>query len=160
MVDKNYFQPKMETIEPCIKYAITVSPSNDLLTANTLRGKVIAVSKYMRNQLFMTPMEVKLFPELSPVGRLHYHGTIEFPTHLAISMWYHHTFRVLQCSRVNIKITAIDDERIWEQYCNKQRDYMYALFESLRLGYIFSHRPIPVESDEDEPIVKDILEYF
>lgn len=58
-----------------------------------------------------------LWPELSPVGKLHYHGIVQFHKASQILRW---VCRGQVLPLMNIKMKYIEDLKGWIEYCRKQ----------------------------------------
>ncbi len=71
-----------------------------------------------------------LYPELSPRGRLHYHGIVRFKTHKQCVDWY---FRRQHIDGINISLDTIKDKAIWLKYITKQRSYLDKLITPYKL---------------------------
>lgn len=105
-----------------VPYTFTVSPSDDYQYFNEddREDKFYKLWKmYFRKWI---DINVYLHPELSPRGRLHFHGTILFKTEKAIKKFY--LFYVSDILRKSqIEIDTITDPDKWSLYCAKQSKY-------------------------------------
>lgn len=73
---------------------------------------------------------VDLYPELSPSGRLHYHGRVRFNNYEQVVSWYftHHKINGL-----NISLDTISDSKIWTKYILKQKKLLKPIMETYKL---------------------------
>ncbi len=111
--------PKLEDCPVNKDMSITINSSEGeypLMDAN-VRHYMYLIKKYI-----MPYVEIKeLYPELSPTGRLHYHGTVRFKTIKQIVDWY---FLRHKIGGVNISLDLIKDKDVWDKYIRKQHSYM------------------------------------
>lgn len=108
--------PAMETIDPSVTYAFNLNPSTQYenqkkrfhicINAHTILLKLLGDDKIVT---------WVLHPELSPTGRVHYHGTIQI--HDPFN-FYIRLSKFLEQSTVVIKPITPDDK--WHDYCHKQ----------------------------------------
>jgi len=101
-------------------YAITINPC-DKRQYFDCTDRIIKLTEYMEQQLLEVPnIDFKLWMECSRNGRLHFHGTICFPTYDSIKHYY-----VIQLHKwlelMNIEIKIINDIEVWQTYCTKSK---------------------------------------
>lgn len=114
-------------------YAFSFNPKDispqrygeDLFKATTLK-----TYKYFHNAL--TYFKVTMYPETSPVGRIHYHGTIEISN---IAMFMLKDMPELQALGT-YEIDTISGIVEWTKYCTKQMHIWKPFAISLKLPYI------------------------
>lgn len=97
------------------KYAISLNPFNQYAT---LKHSIDVLYKHLSETLGIE--ELVLYPEHSPTGRFHYHGTIVISD---IFDFYHHTLPKFRLS-YTFEIDSVHDPKVWEAYCSKNRHYM------------------------------------
>lgn len=124
--------PKMEVMKINTCYAVTLSPpdrrtitgakmckGNDLETFKTLEMNINEDLQLFKKLKYS---KIEVYPELSPTGRLHYHGYIEI--HNVLKFYYHDTHILNQIS-YEIDTISEDPEGIYkyEQYVLKQQQH-------------------------------------
>lgn len=140
---KNQWRPKltvlnMEDIELETLYTFTMNK----------RSRIGILKKDIRDYLIhfktISPyVQYYMVPEISPKGRLHYHGTIRFTAHRDIFSFYYNILPVLaeDCS---IEIDTIKDINEWNKYIIKQQRYSFIYHEEL----------MPYACHNDESLMK------
>lgn len=116
----------IEDVDIKVKYTLTISPNDDYQYFN---HKSSDREKNFRESFeeFFTMVDfqginIYLHPELSPRGRLHFHGTILFKTEKAIKLFYMDAIHVM-LRRSQIEMDTIKDAEVWDTYCKKQSKY-------------------------------------
>lgn len=72
-----------------------------------------------------------LFPEVSKVGRWHYHGRIEIT-----DTYYFHVYAMPLIKKFShIDLDTIEDDIAWLNYCTKDEEIMRPVIEKLGLPY-------------------------
>jgi hypothetical protein len=112
----------IEDVKLDTKYTFTVSPCDDhqYFNEDDREEKFRKLFKmYFKKWI---NINVFLYPELSPRGRLHFHGTIMFKTEKSIKKFF--LFYVSDILRKSqIEIDTIGDADTWRIYCSKQAKY-------------------------------------
>lgn len=119
--------PKLEDcpINKDMSFTINAKEEFPIISANVMHYM------YMIKKYIIPYMEVKyLYPELSPKGRLHYHGTVQFKDYQQVFDWYysHHKIEGLMLS-----LDTIGDDDKWDKYITKQHKYLYKIIKPYRL---------------------------
>lgn len=122
---QNYESNKLQSIEDVIintKYSFTVSPCDDYQYFNEDDREDKFRKMFKMYFKKWKSINVYLYPELSPRGRLHFHGTLLFKTEKSIKTFY--LFYISDILRkAQIEIDTIGDEEKWRLYCVKQSKY-------------------------------------
>lgn len=130
--------PPMEEVSVGVAYALTLNIDHKTDTMPVL------VRKYCKWLNMITHLcEVSLYPELSKMGKLHYHGTISFKSILDIAEFYLNVPKFVEQGTVAMKVyfkTEEDDpkltpEEVWTNYMLKQKVYMDALCRKWKVPY-------------------------
>lgn len=139
---KNNIKLKPETTQLNTLYSITISPP-DYREINTGRCNSVNVirdyeQKYIETtQLFkrLHHCELELYPELSPTGRLHFHGYIIIKN---IFNFFYHDLYLL--NKISYEIDTLnDDNNIYNQYIKKQIHIMEPIHKTLLFDYPYKH---------------------
>lgn len=101
-------------------YAITINPS-DKRQYFDCTDRVQKLTEYMEKLILTVPnIGFHLWMECSRNGRLHFHGTISFPSYDSIRRFY-----VIQLHSwldlLNIEMKVIDNVEKWNAYCIKSK---------------------------------------
>lgn len=110
--------PKYETVDRGDILAISIAPE-DKYQFYDKEDRVETFKKYTRTHLTLmikTTCYLRLRTEVSPHGRLHYHGYVIIRDPLR---FYLYTIPALEGS-YTICIKPLTDEKVWEDYCQKQ----------------------------------------
>lgn len=121
---KNYYKnysnpaPELEKVNVGDELSITINASETFGKLNEYIRHYIYLMKH-----YMIPyMEIKeMYPELSPKGRLHYHGIVKFTSLKKIIAWY---FQGQHIKGFNISLDTITDSKKWKKYIKKQYKHM------------------------------------
>lgn len=123
----------IEDIMSGIKYTFNFNPNDDFQYwhDNERVDKLLKMAQYWLDDIDAI---IEMNMEVSPLGRLHFHGTIKWglapngadglptvahaPT--ALLSFYLHTLPRLM-KKGTLKIGIIQDAAIWETYCTKQK---------------------------------------
>lgn len=136
--------PKLETIQINVPYAVTINLSDKELSPDL----TIAVETYFKqfNYLFKGfDSYVNLRPEFSPTGRLHYHGVVQFKEHAAITDLYHKLFyKQYVQKQLNLKLVEITSYPEWMAYVRKQRNHIKPYFNKLSIKYLYKKNPLNI----------------
>lgn len=121
----------IEEVKPNIWYALTIAPCDDHQkwdeTDNRLREFKAYHKTYILKQLL--PNKFEMFVEVSPTGRLHFHGRIMFSNVDMITKYYLCTIhRLLKSNQV--EMDTIGDQDVWTRYCTKQIAYNFGKITS------------------------------
>lgn len=143
-VKKDYRKQKtlpLEDLEPNTYYSFSINPEmwKDTIIEQERENKRLL-------KVFRQNGEYVLFPELSPQGKLHYHGLVMFDGYVNIMNVYL-GLRRLKCA---LEIDVVNDSDKWIEYITKQMDYKES-FEENGLDY-----PLKSRHDLDMPFdIKD-----
>lgn len=114
------FIMSIEDIELEEPYTFTVNPSDKYQFWDT-EDRVVSATGYM-NTFFLKQIGkfsfIELQMEISPKGRIHYHGQIMFYSYSQVKSFYLETIPFLLKS-YEIEIGLIDDISDWKIYCEK-----------------------------------------
>ncbi len=82
----------------------------------------VSIKRYVKKitKLLHPCCEYVLYPELSCVGQLHYHGTIRFKNTSKVFLFYRSLYGITDLA---IELDTIDDPDVWTRYCTKQIKY-------------------------------------
>lgn len=97
------------------KYSISINPSYD---PQDLKSSIDALYKVLNKCDAIE--ELVLYPEHSPIGRLHYHGYINV---MDKYHFYSNDIHMLK-SFGTFEIDSIDKPDVWLKYCTKNEGYM------------------------------------
>lgn len=129
---------KLEEIDSDVYYAITYNPCDKYQHFKD-GVRLTKCIKDIHECLFYScsVYELKLYPELSPMGRFHVHGTIKIkdPVQFCLIHVPHLT------NRGTLVLKPLTNEDEWEKYCNKQ-----ALFHAYVRDQTFNSIPIKIKS--------------
>ncbi|AXH77558.1 MAG: putative replicase-associated protein [Cressdnaviricota sp.] len=120
--------PSYEDMLIGVRYAITINPCDKMQKFRDplrLTSFLNEISKllYHNNKIY----RYTLYPELSPKGRLHYHGYI---TILDIDTFYLYSIpNLLKMSTIVIKPIKEESKEMWQNYCIKQSDFHSYILE-------------------------------
>lgn len=105
-----------EKIELRKRYAISLNPSFDIKCFdNAIKQLNVVLNK--TNAID----EIVLYPELSPIGKLHYHGVIVIND---VFLFYFEDLKLLK-DFGSFEIDTIADPKYWiDEYCRKGESYM------------------------------------
>lgn len=114
----------MEDIEINVEYAITINPSDKFQCFDYMKRMDCfkkLFNEKIRPLVSFGDMCTQLYLEISKMGRLHYHGTIEFQNEEDIGEFFLNKIHLL-IDRTSFEIDTISDPEIWYDYCTKQKD--------------------------------------
>lgn len=128
---------KMELLEVDKWYAFTMNlPVDEKKTVKLCARKYEDVlSEYF---ILIRGLEFKFYPELSQLGRLHYHGKVLFRKYHTIINF---TFMLRELS-FNFKFDTIESEQKWDEYIFKQRKYMQPYMETFNYPYELNNKVV------------------
>lgn len=143
-----YTCPSPEDVTPITDYAITLNPSDahqcfeTTKTANRIQtfhtNMFGLVGGILCNYYYSLRLEV------SPRGRLHYHGIISFRSKEEILDFFIYSVHLLQ-KHFMYEIDTIEDRQVWDEYCTKQ-EHIIGKHELTNKEYndkiIFKNAPI------------------
>lgn len=127
----NKFTPKhesmpIENIVPGYWYSFSINPIDEYQYWRSLAvdRREEMFRNYWKNFFLHqnNSYHTRLFPELSPLGRLHFHGLISFETKEHIKRFYMNDIYTLKL-KCTFEIDEIEDLEIWMQYITKQQDH-------------------------------------
>lgn len=130
---KNFID--LEEAEEGVIYKITINPPDDMRS----RGKEYLLTEV---PLFIAMIKkfiysyIEVYPELSPNGRLHYHGYIIIED---LFGFYSHDIRLINswCNFVISKLKGQSDDHLqeWVNYVQKQMKVMKPAFDKIGVLY-------------------------
>lgn len=126
----------LESIQIDAKYTFNLNMSDEF---ETLLQNVEQY-KYFLKKYISPYCTFELFPELSPLGRLHYHGYITFYDSLKLVDFYF-SIRTFM-SYCAMKIGHLNDDKIWDDYIFKQQSHMQYAFEIQQLPYKLDNKVV------------------
>lgn len=114
----NILEPKLVEINK--EYTFTLNPSDKYQYWDNTMDDRIKKSVDHCNKILRTygSMKVKLHMDFSRTGRIHWHGTIRFPSTESIKIFYLKYFHELQ-EEHQIEMDTIEDIEKWNEYCTK-----------------------------------------
>lgn len=114
--------PEMESMLPRKEYAFTMNPT-DQYQHFRAQDRIKEFYTDVRRLLQLVyNIKYVLYIELSPKGRLHLHGTIEFKDEDTIYNFYLKHLRYLM-NQATLVIKPITDYDNWKIYCDKQHGF-------------------------------------
>lgn len=133
----------IEKVRPGIYYALTVNlAGDDIVEFRTKYADYVTFFyKKFKHCVF------RVYPEISPLGRLHYHGYIRFDTPDDIVMFYIDTIRSMVFEKsCDIAIAPLGDfgDMTWYYYCRKQKHIMKPFFRKSKIKYKLNSANLPV----------------
>lgn len=140
-----YKLPSMEDMEPYVKYAFTFNPCDQYQHFASYTDRFTKCMSSCREIFtqYIPAVRVVLYPEISKMGRFHFHGTIEICDVLKFYLEGVHDLSVLG----TFEIDTIDPKSydVWDKYCNKQRLIMFTnnkMYDKKKFSYpLMVHRP-------------------
>lgn len=111
-------------------YSFTVNPPDDEKAV----GKSYVLNDHTRMIALVQKLRysyVELYPELSPTGRLHYHGYLMMED---IFGFYSHDIKIIS-KWGNFKLDTIGNLQDWINYVQKQMSIMQPAFKTCDLMY-------------------------
>lgn len=124
-----YQNPKLELMYPKKNYAITI---NSREAFPVLKMWASHYCQLLMDSIVKYAFKIELFPELSPTGRLHYHGTIQFKSYSHILNHY----TAGNDHDLNIMIKPIISKKEWTTYMSKQQQFWKALPKKKQLSVL------------------------
>lgn len=133
---------KMELYKLNEYYAITISPVDERIHLRKVPNEIKMYEYYqaqyrdieivLSHKLF--GCKIELYPELSPTGRLHFHGIVRITD--IFKFMYHDLHRIseLGCYEVDT-IEGDDGMAKWLLYCTKQLHIMKPLNDRINANY-------------------------
>ena len=134
---------KFEEVTEGVEYALSLNPSEQHYKKPDRAIHVISdLLKLFRPDKSCGGY---VYVEISPHGRIHFHGHIHI-----LNRWEFYLNLVPKIEdRYTINITRVTDEKVWDEYIQKQQNYIY---KGYRGGYSLDYKMhIPD---------KDIPQYF
>ncbi len=132
---------QIEEVEVNTMYTLTLSKK--VAYSTSYKSKINQYLYFIRK--YIQPyMIYELVPELSSVGRLHYHGICIFRKKRDIWLFYSNIYGVSDCA---IEIDTIDDLNKWLTYVTKQESYRF-IFEELLLPYRLRNTKKPLKRSD------------
>lgn len=138
---------KLEEYEVGTHYAITINPPDKRLYLKSHHQLDYGLGKEINAHLEWVSLcegvQFQLYPELSPTGRLHYHGTILMKN---IMIFMTHDIKIID-NHCQYCIKHIDDTDEWIQYITKQAPLMEVVIEN----HTLHEYPITIGAPLAEP---------
>lgn len=88
------------------------------------------VEKYIIPELKKYAM-VELYMEVSPKGRLHFHGVIMFTSNTHLRQFYLEYIHTM-LSKFTMTLGVINDKDVWYNYITKQQNILYGLIKPFK----------------------------
>lgn len=120
------------------RYAITINPEDNRNTIKDTINDYQSVKDHIKSthqdniqNIFknLKYCEVLLYPELSPTGRLHYHGVL---TVIDTIQFLWHDVQIIR-EHAQCEIDTIKEMKVWEEYISKQYHLMKEYIEILHI---------------------------
>lgn len=158
----------MEDVKKGVKYSFTLNPGDIrnfknkgdtslmyVRNPNIIRQRVkYAVEMLEEYHSHLIACTYELYPELSPTGRLHFHGTIEIND---VFNFFYHDLVLFQNGSV-YEIDTIKDPDVWTTYCTKQKGIMETYWQSAELTYPMIYPKPKADKKKALPVKKDPAE--
>lgn len=115
---QSILEPKL--VKTDVEYTFTVNPNDKFQFWDDHLNDRISKSKSHCNKLLRTycSIKVKLHMDVSRTGRIHWHGTVKFPSDEAIKTFYiKYIHEMLE--EHQIEMDTINDIEYWNDYCTK-----------------------------------------
>lgn len=111
---------KIEDVKENVDYAMTIAPSDDHQYWNE-EDRIEKFERYYKLYMIsrLLPNTFSFNMEISPTGRLHFHGSIRFKNQKSILKFYLNDIRFLTLHN-QIELDTITDNKVWSDYCHKQ----------------------------------------
>lgn len=111
---------KLEDVDCSLWYAITINPSDaHQYWASSDRQKMYVNWAQQTFYRLLLNTDYEMYLEISPLGRLHWHGKIRFCNTERLIKFYMHDIHKLN-NLSTFELDSISDEKIWDTYCRKQ----------------------------------------
>lgn len=146
--------PKLIKLD--VKYTFTINPNDDFQYWKENEKERIRMSIKHANYVLskMSCARCWLKMDISRVGRIHWHGTIEFKTFKNLRRFLLEHIHDLTLKHT-IEIDTITDEKTWNDYCNKLNhlvDYEVKTETSSKML-------MQLEGQEQNPFQKKMTDY-
>lgn len=119
--------PKVETMSEGVEYAITINFRKQPDSLNICHLAPYIVKHRDMFTLIIIKNALILWPEVSPVGRLHFHGVYCLKDMYEYIKFVRYLEAGLECS---FEIDTIQDKIVWETYCKKQSFVFAEIFKN------------------------------
>lgn len=131
---------KPEDIDIKEVYSFTLSPISQPLQTNLGKMKLNCISDWYTNEIKrslnrLSNCNISAFTEISSGSRIHYHGTIKINN---IANFYFHDIPLLKHLGC-YEIDTINDNKIWSDYCLKQKGFMKPFCEFNDIDYKYTN---------------------
>lgn len=143
---------KFEDMKIGVKYAFTFNPEYQPQDLNEVKKWY----RFMYDSfvMFKNGVEVTLWPESSPTGRMHFHGILK-----VIDFYEYFNFVKYFVLRGHYDLDTIEEEKgkqSWQDYCSKQESIWKKYFEDTSVGYPLSvnSRSLYVDLHSGDKIAK------
>lgn len=131
------------------EYAITINPSDKRQSYRSVHPRARMINADNKLKFYLQEwkdkgIKFKLYPEVSipskpqAYNRLHWHGTIKFPTVESL-FWYILILRHKIISDNMVVIKPIDDKEKWHAYCTKDINIMKKICKIYKMDYVITH---------------------
>lgn len=123
-----------ESVEPDVLYTFTINYAIEDNRANRNKSFFETFHDQSRAIYDIKHCNYKIYPELSRVGKLHWHGNIMFKNYAQIALFYAIELpRLMKIAQIEIDTIADTDK--WTEYIMKGRKYMTQLCTKIKADY-------------------------
>lgn len=157
-------EPKDIYYKPNTKYSITINPSDKFQYAGR-EDRLMKVRAVLESQMIFIKSDYLFYIELSEprhfnqdkIGsRVHFHGTISFPTKQAtVDFLVSGLYRLSRFA--DIDIDTIEDQTYWDAYCTKQQHLFEGMSEFKPISNKYNINK-PTVKKQDPCIIDDTIE--
>lgn len=116
------FLPDYEDFDYTKWYALTINPSDKFQYFANPHRISLCIKDIKETILFYKYILFELYMEISPKGRIHWHGRIGFDSQYDVTMFYIFAVHGL-LTKSTVVIKDIDDNDKWTEYITKQKDF-------------------------------------
>lgn len=136
MMKDRFIAPRVEDIKLSQLYAISINPQEEWSSNQQITAWTRKVYTSLRS--IVRGVELELFVESSPTGRLHFHGTILIIDVVLYLRFLKELMTQATFAIKEIKDTYAEDEDdyvTWDKYCIKQAHIFGPLFDHNTVSY-------------------------
>ncbi len=127
--------PKMEDYQANTLYAITINPRLQHPDSSKRLKDVVHEASFSYLHKIMLISDVKLYPEMSPTGRVHFHGTIKILKKNIFNFYsLIHKYIGVKDPTFTLVIKQITDDE-WKTYITKQKDLIKPVCKEYNIPY-------------------------
>lgn len=134
---------KLEELEANTLYAITINPVEQYPEHKDRYKDTIHFHCFSFLNKLRKYSELELYPELSPLGRIHYHGTVKIidPVEFLLKLFQ---YAGVQKTTFTVVIKHIKDEKWLGEYCIKQKAFMEPYSRKKNIAYPINNKYIEI----------------